>query len=248
MIPEEAHALFDRHASTYARVNTVVSAGLDVQWRAWVAQRAVQEPGDRVLDAMTGTGEVAVLAARLGARVTAADISTNMLARASLRARDAGAVVRTVAVDLVSDALPRGWRFDAICLSFGLRYTDDPVQFLSRLSQSLTPEGRLVLLEFCVPEPGLLSRLASAYFFGLLPRLGALLGASRDLYDALGDTTRSIGTAERIESLLEQAGLVVVERRRFGFGLVAGFVARPHVCPFAKGDNDDLAGALAAGK
>lgn len=227
MIPEDAHALFDRHAATYARVNRIVSAGLDSRWRAWVADRAVRQPGDRVLDAMTGTGEVAVLAARRGARVTAADISTEMLAHASRRAHDAGVVVRTTALDLVAEQLPAEWRFDAVCLAFGLRYADDPRALLHRLSASLARDGQLVVLEFCVPEARPVSGLASAYFFGLLPHLGGLLGSGRDLYDTLSDTTRAMGSFQRIEGLLEESGFVIDERRRFGFGLVAGFVARP---------------------
>lgn len=223
----EARELFDRNARLYDRVNTVLSLGLDRGWRRWVVTRSVRRPGAKVVDAMSGTGAVAVEAARLGARVTAVDVSPEMLAVARRRARAAEVVVRPVLADLTSRRGLASRDFDAACLSFGLRYVDDGRALLRSLAGTLRPGGRLVVLEFCVPRPTLLSRLASLYFFRVIPVVGAWLGAGRELYDYLSASTQSIGTAEEIERLITDAGLTVVERATFGFGLVAGFVAQP---------------------
>lgn len=225
MNPSAARELFDRNAARYHPVNTVLSVGLDRRWRRWVAVKAVRRPGARVLDAMTGTGEVAVEAALLGARVTAVDISTEMLSHARNRARDAGVCVSPVVADLTARRSPLPKSYDAACISFGLRYVDDQHALLRSLAGRLCPGGRIVVLEFCVPPRRPLSSAASLYFFNILPALGGAFGVGRELYDYLGASTRRIGTAENIERIIGGAGLIVIERASFGFGLVAGFVA-----------------------
>lgn len=58
--------------------------------------------GAEVLDIGTGTGALALAAARLGARVTAVDISRRAVISTRLNARLAGLPVRVVRGDLLS--------------------------------------------------------------------------------------------------------------------------------------------------
>jgi demethylmenaquinone methyltransferase/2-methoxy-6-polyprenyl-1,4-benzoquinol methylase len=71
-------AMFDRIAPVYDAMNRVMTVGLDQRWRRATA-RAVVRPGDSVLDACCGTGDLAVAAAREGVRVTGVDFSERML-------------------------------------------------------------------------------------------------------------------------------------------------------------------------
>jgi demethylmenaquinone methyltransferase/2-methoxy-6-polyprenyl-1,4-benzoquinol methylase len=223
----EARALFDRSARTYDPVNRAISLGLDRHWRRWVAEKAVERRGASVLDAMTGTGEVAVEAARAGGVVTAIDVSPEMLAKARQRACRDGVHITPVLADTTCNSeLPPG-PFDSVCVSFGLRYVDDVQGFLVALRQRVIPGGRLVVLEFCVPPRGLLSTPASFYFFRVLPRIGELLGGYAPLYRYLRESTVAVGSAADLVSLIESAGFEIEEQRQFGFGLVLGVGARP---------------------
>ncbi|MBB1247029.1 methyltransferase, partial [Streptomyces durbertensis] len=69
--------------------------------------------GDRVLDMCTGTGVLALRAARLGAEVTAVDISRRAVLCARLNARLAGLPVTVRRGDLLA-GLPPGERFDVL--------------------------------------------------------------------------------------------------------------------------------------
>src|ERR687885_2546937 len=62
----QVQAMFDRIASVYDLMNSLMTAGLHHRWRARAADLAAVGPGDRVLDVATGTGD---LAAELGRRV-----------------------------------------------------------------------------------------------------------------------------------------------------------------------------------
>src|SRR2546421_2546499 len=79
--------MFDRIAPVYDTMNRVMTAGLDGRWRRLAAE-AVVRPGDRVLDACCGTGDLALAAAAAGGRVTGLDFSDRMLARARRKSAD----------------------------------------------------------------------------------------------------------------------------------------------------------------
>ena len=51
--------MFDRIAPVYDVMNRVMTVGLDQHWRRETV-KAVVRPGDRVLDACCGTGDLAV--------------------------------------------------------------------------------------------------------------------------------------------------------------------------------------------
>jgi demethylmenaquinone methyltransferase/2-methoxy-6-polyprenyl-1,4-benzoquinol methylase len=225
----ELRELFDDNAETYDRVNTAISLGLDARWRNWAARRAVAHPGARVLDAFAGTGLTGIRAAELGADVTLADFSPVMLAVAARHAEARRVRLRCVAADLASveglAELPAP--FDAIVLVFGVRYLEAPAEVLARLSRLLVVGGRLVLVEFAEPSgAGWLSRLASVYFFRVLPRLATALAGRGELYEQLIATTRAIRSAGQLERIVRDAGMEVAERKTMGFGLVTGIVAQ----------------------
>lgn len=228
MRAEDAAVLFDAHAARYDQVNRIVSLGIEQRWRRWVARRAVRRPGDRVLDGFAGTGAVGLEASRLGAEVTLADVSLGMLAVAERRSELTGTPARVVHADLVAADLPfTPATFDAVTAVFATRYLDDPVAVLSRLARLLAPGGRLVVMEFVEPGPGLVRTVAGAYFFRVLPRIAATLAGSPELYRYLADSTHRLGTAADFDAIVRATGLAVVEAADMGFGLVRGLVAAP---------------------
>ena len=81
LAPAAVEAMFDRISPVYDAMNRVMTAGLDRRWRR-LTVRAVVRPGDRVLDACCGTGDLALEAERAGGRVTGLDFSERMLERA----------------------------------------------------------------------------------------------------------------------------------------------------------------------
>src|SRR5262245_39573822 len=96
--------MFDRIAPVYDVMNRVMTAGLDVRWRRLAAE-SVGRPGDRVLDAACGTGDLALAAAKAGAgRVTGLDFSEKMLERARRKSVHRKGVLEWVHGDML--ALP----------------------------------------------------------------------------------------------------------------------------------------------
>ena len=78
---DAVRGMFDRIAPVYDTMNRVMTAGLDGRWRRLAVTKVVW-PGDRVLDACCGTGDLAIEAERRGGRVVGLDFSERMLERA----------------------------------------------------------------------------------------------------------------------------------------------------------------------
>src|SRR5919107_4706208 len=78
----QVQAMFDRIASVYDLMNSVMTAGLHHRWRSRAADLAAVGAGDRALDVATGSGDLAIeLAGRVGpsGAVIGSDFSPRML-------------------------------------------------------------------------------------------------------------------------------------------------------------------------
>jgi demethylmenaquinone methyltransferase / 2-methoxy-6-polyprenyl-1,4-benzoquinol methylase len=58
-------AMFDRLAGRYDLMNRLITFGQDLAWRRFVVQQARLQPGQRLLDLATGTGDIAFEARKM---------------------------------------------------------------------------------------------------------------------------------------------------------------------------------------
>lgn len=218
LAPQEVRRLFDRIAPVYDVMNRVMTAGLDRAWRRHTVEAVVQ-PGDRVLDACCGTGDLAVAAEREGGIVTGLDFSERMLARA----RRKSATVTWIEGDLL--ALPfDDASFDAATVGFGVRNVADLDAALRELRRVLRPGGRLAILEITQPR-GALRPFFSLWFDRIVPLLGRVLPGGK-AYTYLPASVRRFPGAEDLVAILERTGFVDSTFRLFGGSIVALHVAR----------------------
>ncbi|XIE81267.1 HemK2/MTQ2 family protein methyltransferase [Streptomyces sp. SBR177] len=168
-------------------------------------------PGARTLDLCTGTGILAVAAARRGARATASDISRAAVAAARSNALLYGCDVRVLHGDLAAPVA--GERFDLVTVNppyVPARAPHAPTGGLRR-AWDAGPDGRLLLDRICRIAPRLLVRdgvlllvqsslsgtaasLAALYEHGLrarvaarrVQRFGPVMSARADWFEQRG--------------------------------------------------------------
>jgi demethylmenaquinone methyltransferase / 2-methoxy-6-polyprenyl-1,4-benzoquinol methylase len=218
LAPDAVRSMFDRISPVYDAMNRTMSMGLDQRWRrATVA--AVVQPGDRVLDACCGTGDLALAARDAGGTVTALDFSERMLERA----RRKSAEVEWLQGDALALPFPDG-SFDAATVGFGVRNLDDLEGGLAELRRVLRPGGRLAILEITRPS-GLLAPFYRLWFDGFVPLLGKVLpgGAA---YTYLPASVRRFPGPDELAGLLREAGFEDVRWRTFAGGIVALHIGR----------------------
>jgi demethylmenaquinone methyltransferase/2-methoxy-6-polyprenyl-1,4-benzoquinol methylase len=210
---EGVRAMFDRIAPVYDAMNRVMTAGLDGRWRAETAA-AVVRPGDEVLDACCGTGDLALACLRAGGRLTGLDFSERMLERA----RGKSSQVEWVRGDALALPFADG-SFDAATVGFGVRNLSDLERGLAELRRVLRPGGRVGILEITRPR-GLLAPFYRVWFEVLVPLLGRLLPGGK-AYSYLPASVRRFPGPEDLAGLLRAAGFEDVRYRFFAGGIVA---------------------------
>jgi demethylmenaquinone methyltransferase/2-methoxy-6-polyprenyl-1,4-benzoquinol methylase len=218
LAPDQVRSMFDRIAPVYDVMNRAMTMGLDRKWRRLTADAVVQ-PGDRVLDACCGTGDLALADARAGGRVTGVDFSEEMLARAERKAPEFQWVRADAAALPFDDE-----SFDVVTVGFGIRNLADLEAGLAELARVLVPGGRLGCLEITRPR-GVLRPFFRLWFDGLVPVAGRFLrgGAA---YSYLPASVRRFPGPEDLAEAMRRAGFTDVGWRLLGGGIVALHVGR----------------------
>ena len=210
----EVRTMFDRIAPVYDVMNRVMTMGLDLRWRR-IAAEAVVRPGDRVLDACCGTGDLAIAALKAGGEeIVGLDFSPAMLERAR---RKSGSI-EWVEGDLLALPFENG-SFEAATVGFGVRNVSDLARSLAELRRVLGPDGRVAILEITQPR-GLLAPFYRVWFDRIVPLIGKLLkgGAA---YSYLPASVRRFPGPDQLAELMRSAGFGDVAYRTFAGGIVA---------------------------
>jgi SAM-dependent methyltransferase len=101
-------------------------------------------PGERVVDLATGTGNAALLAARIGAVVTGLDAASRLIDVARERARAEGVQASFALGDLAALPFDDG-SFDVALSVFGLIFAADPSRAFAEMIRVLGADGRALL-------------------------------------------------------------------------------------------------------
>lgn len=213
LAPDAVRGMFDRIAPVYDVMNRVMTVGLDRRWRR-LAAREVVWPGDKVLDACCGTGDLAVEAERRGGRVVALDFSPRMLERA----RRKSGTIEWVRGDALALPFEDG-TFDAATVGFGIRNLTDLEGGLRELARVLRQGGKLAVLEITRPR-GVLRPFFRLWLDVLVPLAGKVLPGGK-AYTYLPASVRRFPGPDDLTALLRARGFGEVAYRRLGGGIVA---------------------------
>jgi demethylmenaquinone methyltransferase/2-methoxy-6-polyprenyl-1,4-benzoquinol methylase len=212
--PAEVQRMFDRISPVYDVMNRVMTAGLDRRWRRLTAQAAVR-PGDRVLDACCGTGDLALEALEAGGTVVGLDFSERMLELARAKAP----AIEFVQGNALELAYPDG-SFDAVTVGFGARNFADLDRGLRELARVTRPGGHVVILEITTPQKPPLSWFFRFWFDRVVPALGRVAG-DPDAYTYLPSSVRRFPGPRELGERLVAAGLEDVRWVLTAGGIIA---------------------------
>jgi demethylmenaquinone methyltransferase / 2-methoxy-6-polyprenyl-1,4-benzoquinol methylase len=210
-------AMFDQVAPRYDLANAALSLGQDAHWRR-VTAGAARPDGAVVLDVAAGPGNVATeLIAQGARRVTALDLSYNMLAEGARRGHPG---IDWVNGDAQHLPFPDA-SFDAVTISFGLRNVPDPELALREFGRVTRPGGRVVVCEFANPTWAPFRALYRRYLVGLLPQAARVVSSSPEAYRYLADSILAWPDRRVVADWIIAAGFAEVMVKDLAEGIVA---------------------------
>jgi demethylmenaquinone methyltransferase / 2-methoxy-6-polyprenyl-1,4-benzoquinol methylase len=211
----QVEAMFDRIASVYDLMNSVMTAGMHQRWRERTADLARVGPGSRALDVATGTGDLAIALAARGADVVGVDFAEKMLEIA--RRKAPGLKFRAgnaLALEFPDDS------FDAATVGFGARNFDDLDRGLAEMARVVKPGGRVVVLEITTPQRPPLSWFFRMWFDTVVPLIGRVAG-DPDAYDYLPSSVRRFPGPRDLAARMAAAGMTDVRWLLTAGGIIA---------------------------
>jgi demethylmenaquinone methyltransferase / 2-methoxy-6-polyprenyl-1,4-benzoquinol methylase len=218
--PDEARIrqvrrIFSTITDRYDFLNHFLSAGRDIAWRRFMVRRLRFFSTRRLLDLATGTGDVAIEAARAHSRVQVfgLDFAAPMLeaARPKIRRQGLSDRIRTLQGDALN--LPFSDKhFDAVTVAFGIRNMPDRVRVLQEIRRVLVPGGGLSILEFTTPQGRFFRRLYLFYLNRVLPRLAWLFTKNPEAYQYLAESIMRFPYPDEFVREIREASFLEVRK------------------------------------
>jgi demethylmenaquinone methyltransferase / 2-methoxy-6-polyprenyl-1,4-benzoquinol methylase len=226
--------MFGEISPRYDFLNHFLSGGTDYYWR-WRTVRSAAPAGDRpILDVCTGTGDLAVAywkRSRGLVRVVGSDFTHEMLTlarhkTAMLRGDSTNGEPAIEFVEADAQRLPfADGLFQIVSVAFGLRNVTNTLEGLREMARVCAPGGRVVVLEFSMPQNAMIGGLYRWYFRNILPRIGQLISGNRQAaYKYLPDSVSEFPWGERLAAMMKSCGLERVTWTPLTFGIATLYI------------------------
>ena len=225
---EVVEGIFNDIAPKYDLLNHLLSLNIDKGWRR-KAMRCVEEDGKgHLLDVACGTGDFSIAACRAGVRqVTGIDISANMVNIGRKKVAEAGLVGQ---IDLRSGVFEvmefSDNTFDTVTVAFGVRNFEHLEQGLREMYRVLRPGGKVIILEFSMPEHFPMKQLYKFYFRRVLPVVGGWVSGNRGAYTYLPESVMKFPQGRAFLDIMARCGFQGVARHKLTFGIASLYTGK----------------------
>lgn len=204
--------MFSRVAKRYDMLNHLLSAGVDYGWRRDVVRIVAQQSPQTLLDVATGTGDLAIAMGKAmpTVRITGVDLCEEMLVVA--RTKNANPKITFIQGDAEQLSV-EDETMDVVTAAFGVRNFENLEQGLREMRRVLKSGGKLVILEFSMPENRIINAIYSFYFKKLLPLVGGIVSGDRGAYDYLPRSVEGSVYGDEFVELLKRIGFQQVKQK-----------------------------------
>jgi demethylmenaquinone methyltransferase/2-methoxy-6-polyprenyl-1,4-benzoquinol methylase len=226
---QQVGEMFDKIAPRYDFMNRFLSAGTDRIWRRKAIKMLRNDRPQHILDVATGTGDMAIMAARLlsPAQITGIDLSEKMLeiGRRKVEKEKSGTKI----------ALHRGDgetinfadnTFDAVMVSFGVRNFENLEKGLQEIFRVMKPGAQLIVLEFSKPRTPGIKQLYNLYMGIIAPQLAKWFNQNKKAYEYLNESARAFPDRQQFVGILNKTGFSGTSFKSLSLGICCIYSGR----------------------
>lgn len=203
--------IFRKVAKRYRITNHILSLGLDIFWRKQLVKTAPHTADQEILDLACGGGELTKELLKLKPkRIIGADISPEMLANTESGPAEF--------IRIPEDSLPfHDKSFDLITIAFGVRNFKHHRQSLNACYRVLRKGGKIVILEFSLPNSKLLRPFYLLHLKYITPLIGRICSGSAAPYHYLSRSIIQFSMTELCRELEQQKFKIIRTRTLFPY-------------------------------
>lgn len=225
-------SMFNNIASKYDFLNHLLSLNIDKYWRKVLVKNirlfASTLPDFTILDVATGTGDLAIAAAKLQrVHITGVDIAEAMLHIAEKKVKNKGLAKKISFLQADAENLPfEDARFDVVMVSYGVRNFTHLDKGLKELHRVLKPDGGLFVLEFSTPTTPVIKQLYLFYMNFLMPLIADVFSQDKGAYAYLNKSAQIFPQRNAFLKKLNEAGFNKMQYTSLSMGITCLYVSQ----------------------
>ena len=221
--------MFDRIAPRYDFMNRFLSLGIDKAWRKKAIRYFKKDRPALLLDVATGTGDMALLAARMlhPQKIIGIDISEKML---QIGREKAAKLRHQTSIELHSGDgetinFPNN-TFDGVMVAFGVRNFENLEKGLQEILRVMKPGAQLVVLEFSKPRVPGVKQLYNLYMGVIAPQMAKWFHQNKQAYQYLNESAKAFPDRQRFITILNKCGFSNTYYQSLSLGICCIYSAR----------------------
>ena len=225
---KQVEQMFDHIAPHYDTLNHHLSWNIDKGWRKKAIQQLSPFKPQKILDIATGTGDFAILAAKMlqPKQLICVDISEGMMAigHKKVSQQQLEHIISFQKEDCLNLSFEDN-TFDAVTAAFGIRNFQNLDQGLKEMCRVLKKGGHLSIVELTEPVSFPMHQLFRIYSHTFLPLYGKMLSKDDSAYSYLTATIEAFPEGEEMMGIFKKAGFTKVSFKRLTFGICTMYFA-----------------------
>ncbi|EFN91033.1 ubiquinone/menaquinone biosynthesis methyltransferase [Prevotella amnii CRIS 21A-A] len=220
--------MFDNIAPTYDKLNHHLSWDIDKRWRRKAIEQLIPYNPQNILDIATGTGDFAILAAKMlnPIHLIGADLSEGMMniGRGKVEKEGLSNIISFQKEDCLNLTFSDN-SFDAVTAAFGIRNFQSLDKGLLEIFRVLKPGGHLSIVELTTPISFPIKQLFHIYSNTILPLYGRIISKDKSAYEYLNKTIEAFPQGEEMMHIFKKAGFNKASFHRLTFGICTMYLA-----------------------
>lgn len=217
--------MFDSIASTYDKLNHILSFNIDKIWRKKAVKRIKEYNPVNVLDVACGTADSTIALAKMKIpAVVGVDISKEMLKIGKKKLTSLN--LNDNVFLQIEDCERLGFEdnvYDGALIAFGVRNFEDIRKCLKELKRILKAGACLIILELSIPQNKIILALYKLYLFHILPVIGKKISGNAFAYHYLPRSIMNFPNPREFKTIFEKCGYKNVVHRSLSCGLCTMF-------------------------